>query len=535
LTKAESSNLQALQSSHVNALRAELHDGDNCPVCNNLYVIEGLPELLKIELIDTDTLKKQRDANERQLAKLREDKAKLEANLETSQLQLQIQTQEIAELETEVAKFQEQIDHILKTAWTAADILRDRQELERQELAYQKLINEQKEIAIACRNAESKLNINQENLQLTQIEFQKSEQEKVHRQSQLQEVSQRLQEITAGKSYESLRQSILQAKSELSDRLQAIEKSYQKARENFVKREETATKTQENHNVAIAERTQQETNWHNELQSINFTESEFLAAQTTRSQMESWQKDIDTYQRQEQDLITRRQMFAEAIADQHTDEIAIANLRADLQQIEQDLQLASENRASIKAWLEQAQQRRQESQDLEERKVALQAQEQIYHTLSQDLQSNKFQEYILDSLQQELANRASVLLQQLSEDRYILQIESGDYWVSDNWNGGEKRRIRTLSGGETFAASLSMALALSEKLSMGIELGSLFLDEGFGTLDSETLESVTQILESLRQQDRLIGVITHIQSLAERLPTQIHVRKSINGSELVRQ
>jgi exonuclease SbcC len=535
LTKAESSNLQALQSSHVNALRAELHDGDNCPVCNNLYVIEGLPEILSIELIDTDTLKKQRDANERQLAKLREDKAKLEANLETSQLQLQIQTQEIAELETEVAKFQEQIDLILKTAWTAADILRDRQELERQELAFQKLINEQKEIAIACRNAESKLNINQENLQLTQIEFQKSEQEKVHRQSQLQEVSQRLQEITAGKSYESLRQSILQAKSELSDRIQAIEKSYQKARENFVKREETATKAQENHDIAIAECTQQETNWLNELQSINFTESEFLAAQTTRSQMESWQKEIEIYQRQEQDLTTRRQMFAEAIADQHTDEIAIANLRADLQQIELDLQLASESRATIKAWLEQAQQRRQESQDLEERKIVLLTQEQIYHTLSQDLQSNKFQEYILDSLQQELANRASVLLQQLSEDRYILQIESGDYWVSDNWNGGEKRRIRTLSGGETFAASLSMALALSEKLSMGIELGSLFLDEGFGTLDSETLESVTQILESLRQQDRLIGVITHIQSLAERLPTQIHVRKSINGSELVRQ
>ena len=171
---------------------------------------------------------------------------------------------------------------------------------------------------------------------------------------------------------------------------------------------------------------------------------------------------------------------------------------------------------------------------MEERKIALQVQEQTYHTLAQDLQSNRFQEYILDSLQQELAYRASALLQQLSEDRYILQIESGDYWVADNWNGGEKRRVKTLSGGETFAASLSMALALSERLSMGIELGSLFLDEGFGTLDSETLESVTQILESLRQQDRLIGVITHIQSLAERLPTQIHVRKSINGSELVR-
>jgi DNA repair protein SbcC/Rad50 len=534
LTKAEASNLQALQSSHVNALRAELHDGDNCPVCNNLYAIEGLPELLTIELIDTAALKKQRDVSEKHLAKLREDKAKLEANLESSQMQLQTQTQEITELEAEVAKFQKQIDRILQTAWTAADILRDRQELESQELACQKLIAEQQEIAIACRNADSNLNINQENRQLAQTEFQKAEQEKLHRESQLQEMSQRLQEITAGKSYESLRQSILQAKSELSDRIQAVERSYQKARETFVKREETATKAQENHDAVISERSAQETNWQNELQSINFAESEFLAAQVLRSQIDIWQKEIENYQRQEQDLTTRLQIMTEAISNQHTDQIAIVNLRTELQQIEQDLQLATENRASIKAWLEQAEHKRQESQELEERKVALQAQEQTYHTLAQDLQSNKFQEYILDSLQQELANRASVLLQQLSEDRYILQIEGGDYWVSDNWNGGEKRRIRTLSGGETFAASLSMALALSEKLSMGIELGSLFLDEGFGTLDSDTLESVTQILESLRQQDRLIGVITHIQSLAERLPTQIHVRKSINGSELVR-
>ena len=284
----------------------------------------------------------------------------------------------------------------------------------------------------------------------------------------------------------------------------------------------------------MSELTQQEANWKMELGTVNFTELEFLSYQTSRSQLDSWQQQIADYQRQEQDLTTRLQIITEAIADQFTDQQAIAKLRNGLQQIEHELLLASENRASLKAWLEQAQQKRQESQELEERKNSLLSQEQIYHTLAQDLQSHKFQEYILDSLQQELANRASVLLQQLSDDRYILQIENGDYWVSDNWNGGEKRRVRTLSGGETFAASLSMALALSEKLSMGIELGSLFLDEGFGTLDSETLESVTQILESLRQGDRLIGIITHIQSLADRLPTQIHVRKSINGSELVR-
>jgi exonuclease SbcC len=114
-------------------------------------------------------------------------------------------------------------------------------------------------------------------------------------------------------------------------------------------------------------------------------------------------------------------------------------------------------------------------------------------------------------------------------------IQNGEYEVEDNWNGGESRRLRTLSGGETFAASLSMALALSEKLSMGVELGSLFLDEGFGTLDAETLESVTQILVSLQQQNRLIGVITHIQALAEQLPSQVKVHNCITKGSTLEQ
>jgi len=139
---------------------------------------------------------------------------------------------------------------------------------------------------------------------------------------------------------------------------------------------------------------------------------------------------------------------------------------------------------------------------------------------------------VLENLEQELVARATLLLQELTDTRYQLAVREGEYWVVDNWNAGEYRRVRTLSGGETFAASLAMALALSEKLSVGTTLGSLFLDEGFGTLDAETMESVTQVLESLRQQDRLIGVITHIPALAERLPTQVKLSKSLAGSTL---
>ncbi|TYQ26758.1 AAA family ATPase [Pseudanabaena sp. UWO310] len=533
LSTAEASNLEALQSNHINALRAELHDGDQCPVCNNLFRLEDVIERHEMELIDTTAAIAQKDLAERQLVKLNEDRVKVTTSLESLHQQQREQEREITELEVQIRQVQSQIDHLFPTPWQAADILRERQALENKETTYQKLITAQTEIAIAHQTNENNLKALRATQQLAQSEYNKAELERSLRQSQLQEIQQRLQALTHGQSYTALQQLVLQSKRELSDRLQTIETSYQQARESFAKREETATKAQENYHSVISERSQHEITWQTELKSINLSESEFLAAQATRSQIEAWQKEIDNYQRQQQDLTTRGQILAETIGDRHTDEQAIGTQSKALQQLELELKEASEHRASLKAWLEQAQHKRQESQELETRKISLQAQEQTFYTLAQDLKSDKFQEYILDSLQQELANRASILLQQLSDNRYILQIESGDYWVSDNWNGGEKRRIRTLSGGETFAASLAMALALSEKLSMGIELGSLFLDEGFGTLDSETLESVTQILESLRQQERLIGVITHIQSLADRLPTQIHVRKSPNGSELV--
>ncbi|MCW5319386.1 hypothetical protein GTQ43_39220 [Nostoc sp. KVJ3] len=90
-----------------------------------------------------------------------------------------------------------------------------------------------------------------------------------------------------------------------------------------------------------------------------------------------------------------------------------------------------------------------------------------------------------------------------------MKYENKEYRVEDNWSCGETRRVQTLSGGETFATSLSLALALSEKLSRGAKLGSLFIDEGFGTLDAETLQSVSSILQSLGQQEKLVGVITH--------------------------
>ena len=125
-----------------------------------------------------------------------------------------------------------------------------------------------------------------------------------------------------------------------------------------------------------------------------------------------------------------------------------------------------------------------------------------------------------------LANRQLVQL----HGRYQLNRKlAGDLEmeVLDMWQGDVARDTRTLSGGESFLVSLALALALSDLVSFKTSIDSLFLDEGFGTLDGETLEIALNALDSLNAGGKMIGVISHVEALKERIPLQIRVAKSV--------
>ena len=103
----------------------------------------------------------------------------------------------------------------------------------------------------------------------------------------------------------------------------------------------------------------------------------------------------------------------------------------------------------------------------------------------------------------------------------------------DNYQAGKLRTVDNLSGGESFIVSLALALGLAKMAGRNIRVDSLFLDEGFGTLDEETLQTALETLATLREQDKLIGVISHIPALKERIGTTITVEKVSGGrSEL---
>jgi exonuclease SbcC len=109
--------------------------------------------------------------------------------------------------------------------------------------------------------------------------------------------------------------------------------------------------------------------------------------------------------------------------------------------------------------------------------------------------------------------------------------------VLDTWQGDVERDTKTLSGGESFLVSLALALALSDLVSHKTSIDSLFLDEGFGTLDAETLDIALDALDNLNASGKMIGVISHIEAMKERIPTQLRVIKKsgLGVSELDRE
>ncbi|MEH0442402.1 SMC family ATPase [Streptomyces sp. B21-102] len=157
----------------------------------------------------------------------------------------------------------------------------------------------------------------------------------------------------------------------------------------------------------------------------------------------------------------------------------------------------------------------------------------------------RLEAYVLAARLEQVAAAATVRLQRMSSGRYTL-VHSDDragrgrsglgLHVVDAWTGRE-RDTSTLSGGETFFASLALALGLADVVTDeagGVRLDTLFIDEGFGSLDDQTLDEVLDVLDSLRERDRSVGIVSHVADLRRRVHAQLEVVKGRSGS-VVRQ
>ena len=239
---------------------------------------------------------------------------------------------------------------------------------------------------------------------------------------------------------------------------------------------------------------------------------------------------IQTFTSQRATLEQRKKELSGQIKGRTLDEAIYKTLKSQVSEAEEGLNQAQQRLGGVAKELEHVEGQLERASHLRKELTRLGRDFDTYRQLHQDLRGNQFQDYLMTRVQSDLAVRASQILRDATEGRYDLRLKDSEYHVLDAWHTGELRNVKTLSGGETFIASLALALALSDSVAGNATLGALFLDEGFGTLDLETLDSVAKVLEALTEQGRMVGVVTHVTALSSRLPSRLKVRKKPEGS-----
>ncbi len=206
------------------------------------------------------------------------------------------------------------------------------------------------------------------------------------------------------------------------------------------------------------------------------------------------------------------------VSDEETIEDAWKRAQADLSGQEAEAKLLA---ASI-----------EKAKEIEAKTKSVKAEQTVYATLEVDLRDTNFVNFLLEEKRLLLSALGSVQLKQLT-GRYRFDDE-GEFRIVDEFDGDKVRTVDTLSGGESFLASLALSLALADAVARhGGRLKCFFLDEGFGSLDADSLEHALDGIERIVSPDRLIGLVSHVAGLAERVADKLVLDKADDGSTVV--
>jgi DNA repair protein SbcC/Rad50 len=270
-----------------------------------------------------------------------------------------------------------------------------------------------------------------------------------------------------------------------------------------------------------------ESKWNNYLGQTSFnSEEEVKQAFLSREEWEYLKDKVEQYWNNVKKLQMELERITMAIgSDTVTDEQweQIQKLR---QEMRQSVNEAIQQVGAAQKMVEELIKKHERFKELEEKREKLSSLVSRYTQLQNVLKGNSFVEFIAEEQLVQVTRMASERLASLTRQRYAIEVDSqGGFIIRDDANGGVRRPVTTLSGGETFLTSLSLALALSAQIQLRGEypLQFFFLDEGFGTLDAELLDTVISALEKLHSNHLAIGVISHVQELRARLPKRLIV------------
>ncbi|WP_426785133.1 exonuclease subunit SbcC [Rahnella variigena] len=549
----------------LEAERANLQSGKACPLCGSTShpAIEHYQEVKPSETaqrlekmqLEFDAVKASGIELATKIKSLKEQQTRLQIQLEQDQQQLNAHTANWQQLSAPLNLTFSLHDTADITQWLTA---RDEEEQQSQAL-----ISQHEQLARALQQAKDALNdalnaqqkVQQQSALLTERitrleETQAKSQQDVERLQKLfAEGEKNLSELTAQRLELFGNRQVAQVREHLHQQQQAAEKAVSDAQTALQKAQEQRDQlagqlasTQQQQLQATEQLTQAEQAWQQALSASGFADEAAvklaLLDDALRQQLQQRKENLQQQLAQAQALL--------ADAGQQLEKHRLAS-PAHLSETESDLDVLTAQQAEMAQQLKALQQRlgevknQLESDTLrhsgQQALIAQIAQAQLtcddWGYLNQMIGSSdgaKFRKFAQGLTLDHLVYLANLQLEKL-HGRYLLQRKTSDaleLQVVDTWQADAVRDTRTLSGGESFLVSLALALALSDLVSDKTRIDSLFLDEGFGTLDADTLDTALDALDSLNASGKTIGVISHVEAMKDRIPVQIKVTK-VNG------
>jgi DNA repair protein SbcC/Rad50 len=253
-------------------------------------------------------------------------------------------------------------------------------------------------------------------------------------------------------------------------------------------------------------------------------------------QLTALQASIERYDRDTATTAGQVDMLARELGDTIPSEADLASTRTLRDSTATESARAQDELAAARRAKDDLVTRRAFLTDRQKRKDEVTRLLSTYQQVARDFSSKGMVAFVSGGILEQLLVTANDHLGVLSKGRYELLLDAGDQMlVQDSFSASGPRDVATLSGGETFLASLALALAVKDLLSANVDLDSFFIDEGFGTLDENSVQGVADVLESLRRDGSLVGIITHRADLVERFETVLEVTSQGGSAHIARR
>lgn len=251
-----------------------------------------------------------------------------------------------------------------------------------------------------------------------------------------------------------------------------------------------------------------------------------------KEEIKEFEKEIEEFEKEYNNLNMNIERVNKKLKGERIEEESWKDIRLKKENKEKELEDIIKNIVIEEKLISDMENNIKALKDLLDEKEKVSHKKALLEDIDKLVQGNKFVEFVAMNQLEYIVFEASKRLKDITRGRYALELDcNGNFTMRDDFNGGGIRPTNTLSGGETFLTSLALALALSSQIQLkgSSPLEFFFLDEGFGTLDSELLDTVMTSLENLRSDRLSVGIISHVEELKNRVPIKLIVDPAVPG------